>query len=94
MVIVDEQWIGLFQTDEGIFAIDAMCPHAGANLAKGNVCDGIVSCPVHLWQFRLADGKYLDTDNHRFDVKTYVVQVKREEVLVELPAMPNSIRLI
>lgn len=92
--MVDEKWIGLFKTDQGIFAIDAMCPHAGANLAKGSVCDGVVSCPVHLWQFRLSDGKYLDADAERFNVQTYAVCTEGEQILVELPALPNSVRLI
>lgn len=94
MVVVDDQWIGIFKTEEGIFAIDAMCPHAGANLAKGGVCDGAVSCPVHLWRFRLSDGKYLDADAERFNVKTYAVRIEDEQVLVKLPAEPGSIRLI
>lgn len=94
LVIVDEQWIGLFKTDDSICAIDAMCPHAGANLAKGSVCEGVVACPVHLWRFRLSDGKYLDADAERFDLKTYVVQVEDGRVLVELPAVPKSTRLI
>lgn len=94
LVIVDEAWIGLFKTDQGIFAIDAMCPHAGANLAKGNVCEGVVACPVHHWRFRLSDGKYLDADADRFNAKTYVIRLENEQVLVELPAVPSSIRLI
>ncbi|MEW4561110.1 Rieske (2Fe-2S) protein [Bremerella sp. JC770] len=94
LVVVDEQWIGLFKTDDGIFAIDAMCPHAGANLAKGNVCDGVVACPVHLWRFRLSDGKYLDADAERFNVKTYAVRIEDDDIFVELPAQPGSIRLI
>ena len=92
--MVDDQWIGLFKTEEGVFAIDAMCPHAGANLAKGNVCDGAVSCPVHLWRFRLSDGQYLDADAQRFNVKTYHVRSENDQILVELPAVPSVIRLI
>ncbi|QDU76716.1 Assimilatory nitrite reductase [NAD(P)H] small subunit [Bremerella volcania] len=93
-MIVDQQWIGLFKTDDGIFAIDAMCPHAGANLAKGSVCDGVVACPVHHWRFRLSDGKYLDADAERFHAKIYTVRTEGEHVLVELPTVPSSIRLI
>ncbi|GAA4439861.1 Rieske (2Fe-2S) protein [Bremerella cremea] len=94
LVIVDEAWIGLFKADEGIFAIDAMCPHAGANLAKGNVCDGAVACPVHHWRFRLTDGKYLDADIDRFNARTYRVHVEQDTVSVELSFEPKSIRLI
>lgn len=94
LVIVDEMWIGLFQVNDTVFAVDAMCPHAGANLAKGEVCDGVVSCPVHFWRFRLRDGRYLDADVDRFNLKTYRVQIVGETVCVELAAEPQSIRLI
>lgn len=94
LIVVDEAWIGIFQTPEGIFAIDAMCPHAGANLAKGDVCDGVVSCPVHLWRFRLSDGRYLDADMERFNLTTYKVQVVEGVISVALLAEPKSVRLI
>ncbi|RCS54784.1 Rieske (2Fe-2S) protein [Bremerella cremea] len=94
LVIVDDEWIGLFQSSAGVFAIDAMCPHSGANLAKGDVCDGVVACPVHLWRFRLSDGRYLDADVERFNLKTYRVQIVAETICVELAAEPKSVRLI
>lgn len=92
--MVDEAWIGIFQTPQGIFAIDAMCPHAGANLAKGEVCDGIVSCPVHLWRFRLSDGRYMDADMERFNLMTYKVRVVDGAIQVALPEPPKLVRLI
>ncbi|PQO42008.1 Rieske (2Fe-2S) protein [Blastopirellula marina] len=94
LVVVDEAWIGIFQTPQGIFAIDAMCPHAGANLAKGDVCDGILFCPVHLWRFRLSDGRYLDADMERFNLSTYEVQVVDGAIHVALPKEPKSVRLV
>ncbi|GMU33281.1 MAG: Rieske 2Fe-2S domain-containing protein [Planctomycetia bacterium] len=32
------------------------CPHAGGNLAAGEVADGKVTCPWHHWEFDLASG--------------------------------------
>lgn len=32
-------------------ALGATCPHRGANLAKGRVVDGQLSCPYHGWRF-------------------------------------------
>ena len=94
LLVVDDAWIGLFRTNNEIFAVDAMCPHAGANLAKGQVCDGVVSCPVHLWRFRLSDGRYLDADVDRFNLKTYALQIEGDTICVELDREPNSVRLI
>ena len=92
LVIVDDQWIALFRTAEGVFAVDGMCPHAGANLAKGEVCDGVIACPVHLWRFRLRDGRYLDAEIPRFNLQTYPTHLKGDAVLVQLPENPAVVR--
>jgi len=94
LVVVDDEWIGLFKTEQQIFAVDAKCPHAGANLAGGAVCDGILSCPVHLWKFRLSDGKYLDADVPELHLKTYRVSVDEDRIMVDLSQQPQVIRLI
>ena len=31
-------------------AIDAYCPHMGANLSDGTVRDGCIECPFHKWR--------------------------------------------
>lgn len=48
---VGEQ-IALFRskTDGGIAAVDAFCPHQGANLAHGRVKGDRLECPFHGWQ--------------------------------------------
>lgn len=43
---------------EQAHAIDAYCPHMGANLAAGGVVEGdCLTCPFHGWRFRGSDGK-------------------------------------
>lgn len=37
--------------DYKIAAVDAMCPHRGADLGIGKVINGNVQCPFHGWQF-------------------------------------------
>lgn len=32
------------------------CPHAGGNLAAGEIVDGVVTCPWHQWPFDLDRG--------------------------------------
>ena len=48
---VGEQ-IALFRskTDGGIAAVEAFCPHQGANLAHGRVKGDRLECPFHGWQ--------------------------------------------
>ena len=45
------------ENDE-VHALDAYCPHLGANLAVGGQVKGdCLECPFHGWQFRGSDGK-------------------------------------
>lgn len=94
LAVVDESWIGLFRTSEAVYAVEGKCPHAQANLARGDVCEGVVYCPVHLWRFRLADGAYLDAEAPQFNLRTYRVKLEEDAVWVELPSVPTTIRLI
>lgn len=33
-------------------ALDARCPHLGADLSAGSVVEGCLECPLHRWRFR------------------------------------------
>jgi len=55
-VMLGEVQVGLFRNQDGLFAIDNICPHRGAPLHDGMVSDGQVTCPWHQWQFQLEDG--------------------------------------
>lgn len=37
--------------DGGLLAADVACPHKGARLSKGHLCDGRLQCPYHGWCF-------------------------------------------
>jgi phenylpropionate dioxygenase-like ring-hydroxylating dioxygenase large terminal subunit len=44
--------VALFRDDHGrVHAVGAVCPHRGANLARGRVVDGALECPYHGWRF-------------------------------------------
>ncbi len=60
--------LAVFRGEDGqAYALDAYCPHMGANLgAGGRVVGNCVECPFHGWQFRGDTGKctsvpYCDT---------------------------------
>ncbi|MFI4876300.1 MAG: Rieske (2Fe-2S) protein [Blastopirellula sp. JB062] len=83
--VVGELWIGLFQIDGQVYAVDARCSHAGALLTRGQVCDGVVTCPIHHWRFRIRDGRYLDEKKPRYDLRTFVVRINDGQIEVDLP---------
>jgi nitrite reductase (NADH) small subunit len=74
--------IALFRVDDAFYAIDEMCPHAGASLAGGPIEDGVVTCPWHYWRFRLRDGAW--ADNPRIKLGCYPVQVIDGDVHVDV----------
>ncbi|MBY0461237.1 MAG: Rieske 2Fe-2S domain-containing protein [Gemmataceae bacterium] len=75
--------IAVFKIGGQLFAIDDMCPHAGASLSGGHVEDGCVTCPWHYWRFRLSDGAW--ADNPRQKIGSYPVHVAGGEVQLEVP---------
>lgn len=84
MFVVGDTPIGLFHIAGEFFALANECPHAGASLAHGIVEGDAVRCRIHLWQFCIRDGKYLDEDKPQCNVRTFAVRVVGEEVQVEM----------
>lgn len=56
-VQVDGRSVALFRASGILFALDNVCPHAGAALAHGPVKDGAVRCPLHGSMFDLRTGR-------------------------------------
>ena len=48
--------IVLVRIADTVYALHAVCAHAGGPLAQGTVVDGCIECPWHASRFRLADG--------------------------------------
>jgi nitrite reductase/ring-hydroxylating ferredoxin subunit len=46
----------LFRQGNQVAALENACNHAGGPLSEGSIQGGVVSCPWHGSQFRLADG--------------------------------------
>ena len=47
--------LAITRLPDGILAADNTCPHKGARLSRGRVCDGELQCAYHGWRFN-ADG--------------------------------------
>ncbi len=55
-VEVADQKILLVRDGDAVRAFSAVCPHAGAPLEEGAICNGRIVCPWHKGAFRVADG--------------------------------------
>lgn len=85
---VDGRLIALFHTNEGYFAIDDLCPHAGASLGAGYVENCVVVCPLHAWRFDVRDGTWCD--NRRLKTDSYAVRIVGDEIQVATEPTPRS----
>jgi nitrite reductase (NADH) small subunit/3-phenylpropionate/trans-cinnamate dioxygenase ferredoxin subunit len=86
VVTVNGKDVALFHVGGRYYAIDDVCPHAGASLAAGDVDGLVVTCPLHHWRFRLTDGAW--ADNPKVKTGCYPVHVVGGEIQVEVPAKP------
>ena len=59
-VEIGEEKILLVRDGAEVRAYAAACPHAGAPLEEGAVCDGRILCPWHKAAFRVSDGALLE----------------------------------
>ena len=79
---IGERLVAVFLSDGEYYAIDDLCPHMGASLGAGEVCDGVVTCPWHAWRFRVADGAW--ADNPRVKIDRHEVRVAGDEIQVRV----------
>ena len=78
-VRVNDVAIALFRQGNEVYAVEDFCPHQGGQMADALVQDGIVTCPLHAWQFRLADGANVDEGP---GLRTFSVRVEDDKVSV------------
>ena len=64
-------------------ALSGVCPHEGGPLGQGNLVQGILVCPWHMWEFDSASGACLVDDT--MGVPVYSVKVEDGGILVDLP---------
>ncbi|MGB1311966.1 MAG: Rieske (2Fe-2S) protein, partial [Leucothrix sp.] len=90
MARVSGKQIAIFDTPAGLRACDNRCPHEGYPLSEGTISDDCtLTCNWHNWKFNLENG-----DNHFGGdrLRTYPVEVRDDEVWVELSDPPYDAR--
>jgi nitrite reductase (NADH) small subunit len=72
--------IAIFRTRvNGIFAVQADCPHRGGPLADGLMGGTTLICPLHSWKFDLVTGKAASGD---CGLKTFPVRLNAKGQIV------------
>jgi nitrite reductase (NADH) small subunit len=80
--VADDRMIALFNVGGTVYALDGVCPHQGGPLGQGTLCEAIVTCPWHGWQFDVRGGE--NQLNPRIVQPRYGVRVEDDWILVDL----------
>ncbi|WP_277183777.1 FAD-dependent oxidoreductase [Caballeronia sp. BR00000012568055] len=75
----------LVRDGEIVHAYSADCPHAGAPLEEGAICNGRIVCPWHKGTFELSDGSLVEPPPLK-GLTRYPVTLKDGDVFVSLQA--------
>ena len=82
-VTVDDEPYALCNSGGAIRALSGVCAHMGGPLGQGQLHDGRVVCPYHMWEFDCATGEY-DYDP-TLRAPTFDVKVENGEIFVQVP---------
>ena len=82
---VGGQKILLVRDGDAVRAYSAVCPHAGAPLEEGAVCNGRIVCPWHKGAFRVSDGGLAEPPPLD-GLSRFPVRVERDDVYVDARA--------
>lgn len=69
----NEREIALYNIDGEFYAIENSCPHKGAPLSEGILCDRVIECDWHGWEFDLRSGACL-TVPEKIEIYNVVVE--------------------
>src|SRR3954449_191790 len=82
-VLVESEPYAICNSGGRLSALSGICIHRGGPLGQGQIHDGHVVCPYHLWEFDCATGEYDYDPTKR--VPTFELKVEDGEILLQVP---------
>ena len=73
--------IALFNMEGEIYALDNACPHMGTPLGEGEIEDGVVTCPLHGWQFEVKTGSCINCPGD--DATSLAIEVRDDIIYLK-----------
>jgi apoptosis-inducing factor 3 len=73
----------LIRQGDAVHAFSADCPHAGAPLEEGAICNGRIVCPWHKGTFEISDGSLVEPPPLK-GLTRYPTSIKNGDVFVSL----------
>jgi len=88
-VRVGERKIVLLRAGDQLRAYQGECPHAGAPLAEGALCNGRLICPWHKAAYRIDDGALCEPPSLD-SLRRYPLETRGDEIWVDEQPLPDS----
>lgn len=64
-VLAGQRIIAVYNVEGAFHALDGICAHQGGPLGKGRLCNGVVTCPWHGWQYDVRTGQHQTSQSVR-----------------------------
>lgn len=80
---INGQKIVVTRYDGQLYAYHSQCPHAAADMSKGEVSRFKAICPDHGYCFDVRNGRILWPEDEPLRLKTYPVKVQDGRVLIK-----------
>lgn len=85
-IVVKGNDVALMRDGDSVYALGGVCPHRGGPIAEGEVVDGAVICPLHLWDFDLLTG--ISAYNPHDVLPSYGCRVRDGRVEIDADSVP------
>ena len=72
--------VALFRWEGQVYALSNRCVHRGGSIGDGTLTAGVITCPMHEWEFRIGDGRCVD--NAEMGLQTYPVMIQNNMIKV------------
>lgn len=82
-VAIGDERVAVARVGDEVVAFENRCLHQASPLAGGMVRDGVLTCPLHFWRYRLPDAVKVGEEEHR--LARYPVTIEDGAVFVEVP---------
>ncbi|MDB5029818.1 Rieske 2Fe-2S domain-containing protein [Mucilaginibacter sp.] len=89
-VKVNGKGICLVGYEGEIYALAAICPHAGGELSGGWCKDGKLICPIHRYAYDIHTGKGDPGQNDYVD--TYPVEIREDGIYIGITSFLEKVR--
>ena len=73
--------LALYNVNGEFYATENLCPHQGAPLAAGILCDHVIECDLHGWQFDVRTGECL-TVTEKIETYEVVIEDGRLKIVI------------